>query len=135
MLFLCTHNSARSILAEAIANHLGKGKIKAYSAGTNPSKVKENTIKVLQEVGIPTEYLYSKEIDEFLSQHFDYVITTCDDAKENCPYFPNADNRIHWSLNDPSDVEGPDEKKLEAFRATREEINKRIQNLLAKLEI
>jgi len=102
LLFLCTHNSARSQVAEAVARHLGNGKVEAFSAGTHPSRVHPDAIAVLQGHGIETEGLRSKSLAEFQQGGFDYVITVCDHARDVCPVFPGAEAQLHWSFPDPS---------------------------------
>lgn len=122
VLFICTHNSNRSQIAEALLNYLYPDKYEAYSAGTQPSKVNEYAIKVLKEVGIDISKNRSKHIEEFKDEVFDYVVTVCDTAKETCPFFPNAKEFIHKSFYDPSGFIGTEEEKLEKFRILREEI-------------
>lgn len=122
VLFICTHNSNRSQIAEALLNNLYPDKYEAYSAGTQPSKINEYAIKVLKEVGIDISNHKSKSIEEFRNDFFDYVVTVCDSAKETCPFFPNAKKFLHNSFYDPSGYIGPEEEKLEKFRILREEI-------------
>jgi len=122
ILFLCTHNSARSQLAEALTNHFFKDTIRAYSAGTEATRVNPFAVTVLQERGVDTSVLYSKKVDEFRGKAFDLVVTVCDNAQKNCPFFPGAKNVIHRPFSDPSAIQGTDEEKLAAFRASREEI-------------
>lgn len=122
VLFICTHNSARSQMAEGIMNALYGDKFQAFSAGTNPSKVNPLAIEVLKEIGIDISYHRSKSIDEFKGETFDYVVTVCDNAKENCPYFPGGKKYVHRGFMDPASVEGTYEEKLSAFRKVRDEI-------------
>lgn len=134
VLFLCTHNSARSILAEAILNHMGKGRFKAYSAGSSP---RENqtpnplALQTLERAGISTEGLRSKTWDIFAlpdAPHMDLVITVCDNAAgEVCPFWPGQPATAHWGYADPSEVLGSDEVKLEAFRQTLHQIKRRLE--------
>ncbi|MEN3013483.1 MAG: arsenate reductase ArsC [Endomicrobiia bacterium] len=124
VLFICTHNSNRSQIAEALLNHLYPEKYEAYSAGTQPSKVNEYAVTVLKEIGIDISKSRSKHIDEFKNEVFDYVVTVCDSAKETCPFFPNAKEFIHKSFCDPTEYVGPNDEKLEKFRTLREEIKK-----------
>lgn len=137
VLFLCTHNSARSILAEAMLNHLGQGKFKAYSAGSSPRENQQpnpRALQVLQSAGIATNYLRSKNWDEFAkpdAPHMDLVITVCDNAAgEVCPYWPGQPATAHWGYPDPSDAQGTDEERLAAFRNTLYMIQKRLQILV-----
>jgi len=122
VLFICTHNSARSQMAEGIMNALYGYKFQAFSAGTNPSKVNPLAIEVLKEIGIDISHHRSKSIDEFRGETFDYVVTVCDNAKENCPYFPGGKKYVHRGFMDPASVEGTYEEKLSAFRKVRDEI-------------
>ncbi len=134
VLFLCTHNSARSILAEALLNHLGKGRFKAFSAGSTPrenQKPNPLALETLKKAGIATEGLYSKSWDEFGkadSPRMDLVITVCDNAAgEACPYWPGQPATAHWGYADPSAVEGGEDKQREAFRQTLHLIRKRLE--------
>jgi protein-tyrosine-phosphatase len=133
VLFLCTHNSARSILAEAILNHSSNGKFKAFSAGSSPKenqKPNPMAIAVLESSGISTAGLTSKSWDVFAlpdAPHMDLVITVCDNAAgEVCPFWPGQPATAHWGYPDPSEAEGDDAKKLEAFRQTMYAIKRRI---------
>ena len=134
VLFLCTHNSARSILAEATLNHMGKGKFKAYSAGSSP---RENqtpnplAIVTLERAGISTAGLRSKSWDDFAgpdAPSMDLVITVCDNAAgEVCPYWPGQPATAHWGYADPSEAVGDDAVKLEAFKQTLFQIKRRLE--------
>ena len=126
VLFVCTHNSARSQLAEALLGRLGGGDFEVHSAGTEAARVNPYAIRVLAEQGIDWTGATSKTIDGFLGQRFDHVITVCDRARETCPYFPGSTSTLHWGLDDPSDVGGTDEERLEAFRRTAAEIAERL---------
>ena len=126
VLFVCTHNSARSQLAEALLGRLGGGDFEVHSAGTEATRVNPYAIRVLAEQGIDWTGATSKTIDGFLGQRFDHVITVCDRARETCPYFPGSTSTLHWGLDDPSDVGGTDEERLEAFRRTAAEIAERL---------
>ncbi|MGA0571016.1 arsenate reductase ArsC [Variovorax sp. VNK109] len=137
VLFLCTHNSARSILAEATLNDLGKGRFKAFSAGSSPrenQKPNPMALQVLERAGISTQGLSSKSWDEFGkpdAPHMDLVITVCDNAAgEVCPYWPGQPATAHWGYADPSEVEGTDEQRLEAFRQTLHAIRRRMELLV-----
>ena len=145
VLFLCTHNSARSILAEAILNHIGRGRFKAYSAGSSPRDNQQPNplgLQVLQNAGIATEGLHSKSWDEFAlpdAPHMDLVITVCDNAAgEVCPYWPGQPATAHWGYADPSAGDGTDPQKLEAFRQTLLALKRRLELMVslptAKLE-
>lgn len=129
-LFLCTHNSARSQMAEGILHWRSQGKIQVFSAGTEPGQVHPLAVQVLAEMGIDIRDHWSKHLNEFLDQEFDYIITVCDRARENCPVFPGAPHMIHWSFADPAEVSGPDDKKYLAFKETAIQLNTRIGYLL-----
>ena len=134
VLFLCTHNSARSILAEALLNHLSKGKFKAFSAGSSPAENQTPNpmaIATLEKASISTEGLSSKSWDVFAvpdAPHMDLVITVCDNAAgEVCPYWPGQPATAHWGYADPSEMGGTDEQKLEAFKQTLHQIKRRLE--------
>lgn len=138
VLFLCTHNSARSILAEATLNHIGGGRFRAFSAGSSPRDNQRPNplgLQVLQTAGIDTEGLRSKSWDEFAAPgapEMDLVITVCDNAAgEQCPYWPGHPATAHWGYPDPSDVRGGDEQRLQAFRHTLHAIRRRLDLLVA----
>lgn len=122
VLFICTHNSARSQIAEGLLNTFYGDDYTAMSAGTEPTQVSPYAIKVMEEVGIDLTTHHSKGMEPFLEQNFDYVITVCDHAKEVCPFFPGGKERIHKGFQDPALIEGPEEAKLSGFRQTRDEI-------------
>jgi len=133
VLFLCTHNSARSIMAEALLNHIGLGKFKAYSAGSSPrdnQKPNPMAIATLEHAGVSTEGLTSKSWDVFATPdapHMDLVITVCDNAAgEVCPYWPGQPATAHWGYPDPSETIGTDEQKLVAFKNTLHQIKMRL---------
>jgi arsenate reductase len=129
VLFLCTGNSARSQMAEALLRHIGGDDYEVYSAGTKPqSKVNPFAIEVLRERGIPTEGLYTKHAREFVQLEIDLVVTVCDNAKQTCPHFPGAKRMEHWSLEDPAAFQGTYDEILLVFRETRDEIEKRIRS-------
>jgi arsenate reductase len=145
VLFLCTHNSARSILAEAILNHIGQGRFQAYSAGSSPRENQQPNplgLQVLQNAGIRIDGLRSKNWDEFSkpdAPHMDLVITVCDNAAgEACPYWPGQPATAHWGYPDPSAGDGTEAHKLEAFRQTLHALHQRLALLVslpaAKLE-
>lgn len=121
-LILCTGNSARSQMAEGLLRHDGGAAFEVHSAGTKPSLVRPEAIAALREIGIDITSHWSKSVNDFAGQEFDYVITVCDNAKENCPYFPAKTRRIHFSFDDPAAVTGTDEERLAEFRRVRDEI-------------
>ena len=122
VLFICTHNSARSHIAEGLMNRLLGDTYEAYSAGTEPSQVNPLAIKTMAEIGIDISRHHSKSIEKFIKHEFDYVVTICDHANEVCPFFPGGKNRIHKGFEDPAAFEGNEEEKLEVFRRVREQI-------------
>jgi arsenate reductase len=137
VLFLCTHNSARSILAEAILNHIGQGRFQGYSAGSSPRDNQQPNplgLQVLQHAGISTAGLRSKNWDEFAlpdAPHMDLIITVCDNAAgEVCPFWPGHPATAHWSYPDPSAGTGSDAEKAEAFRQTLHAIHRRLELLV-----
>ena len=121
VLFLCTHNSCRSQIAEGLLNTLYSNNYKAYSAGVEKTKVNPYASEVMKEIGIDLSKHYSKTVDEFKYENFDYVVTVCNTAKETCPFFP-GNKIIHKSFEDPSKVDGSIEDILDSFRKTRDEI-------------
>jgi arsenate reductase len=122
VLFLCTANSCRSQMAEGIANHFLGDMLEAASAGTGASSVNPRAIAVLREIGIDISNHHSKNMDEFVGQSFDYVITLCGDANEKCPLFFGGVQRTHLGFPDPMKVVGCEEEILSAFRRVRDEI-------------
>ena len=137
VLFLCTHNSARSILAEAILNHIGQDRFQGYSAGSSPRDNQQPNpigLQVLQHAGIATEGLRSKNWDEFAladAPHMDLIITVCDNAAgEVCPFWPGHPATAHWSYPDPSAGTGSDAEKAEAFRQTLHALHRRLELML-----
>ena len=122
VLFLCTHNSARSQMAEGILRDLYGDRFEVYSAGTEPSRVNPYAIKAMEELGIDISGNKSKSIDCFEGKHMDYVVTVCDNARESCPTFPGAVQTIHRAFTDPSKFRGKDEEILIGFREVRDEI-------------
>ncbi len=135
VLFICTHNSARSQMAEGIMNHFLGNNYSAYSAGTKPTFVNPFAIDVMKEIGIDISNHKSKSVFEFKGERFDYVVTVCDSAKENCPFFPGAKEYIHQSFEDPSSFEGTDEEKLIKFREVRDKIKDFILNRFKKEDL
>jgi arsenate reductase len=130
VLFLCTHNSARSQMAEGLLRHLAGDRFEANSAGTEATRVRPLAIRAMDEVGVDITGQKSKTLERYMEEPFDYVITVCDDANEACPFFPGAQNRLHWSLEDPSRAEGSEEERLAIFRRVRDEIREHIEQEL-----
>ncbi len=126
VLIVCTHNAARSQMAEALLRWMAGEAVEVHSAGTEPTTVHPLTVRVLEEVGIDASQLRSKSVDEFRDQVFDYVITVCDQAREQCPFIPGG-QQIHWSFPDPSAVDGSEEERLATFRQVRDAIAQRLR--------
>lgn len=126
VLFLCTANSARSQMAEAILGQVGGPRFDVESAGTEPQGVNAFTLQVLAEAGIDWSAATSKSFSQFRAGRFDYVITVCDRARQACPVFPGARQSLHWDIPDPAEVEGSNEDKAAAFRATYADLSRRI---------
>ena len=136
VLFLCTGNSARSIMAEVMLDHLGRGRFKAFSAGSHPSgKVNPFAIEAMEAAGLPTAGLRSKAWDEFAkagSPHMDFILTVCDNAAgEACPAWPGHPATAHWGVADPAAIEGSDDARREAFRSAAAILKRRIELLVA----
>ena len=127
ILFICTHNSARSHMAEGLVNALYGEHYEAHSAGTEPSQVNPLAIRVMTEIGIDISDHHSKGVEQFLDQEFDYVVTVCDHANETCPFFPGGKERIHNGFQDPSAQDGTEDEKLAVFRRVRDEIRRWIE--------
>ena len=122
VLFLCTGNSARSQIAEGLLRNYAGEAFEVASAGVAPTCVRSEAIEVMREIGIDVSNHRSKSVEEFAGQEFDYVITVCDNALEQCPVFPGKANRIHWSLEDPAVPAGDELARLAVFRRIRDEI-------------
>ncbi|MFX1309580.1 MAG: arsenate reductase ArsC [Promethearchaeota archaeon] len=132
LLFICTHNSARSQMAEGLINFFFSDEFEAFSAGTEVLFVQPQAIEVMQEIGIDISNHRSKHFREFYGVKFDLVITVCDNAKKVCPVFPGAKKMIHKSFKDPSNARGNEKEILEVFREVRDEILKWIKEFLIK---
>ena len=132
VLFLCTHNSARSQMAEGFLRAIAGDRFEAQSAGTERSSVHPLAIRAMAERGIDISTHTSKVYDSLKTQRWDYLITVCDDANERCPFVPGSVQRLHWSFEDPSRVPGSDEARLMAFRRIRDAIEKRLADWVGK---
>ena len=130
VLFVCTHNSARSQMAEGMVRAWGGGRFEAFSAGTEASAVRPEAIAVMREIGIDISGHTSKTILPFLGDEFAWVITVCDQAKESCPVIPGAAQQAHWSIDDPSEIEGSEKERLHAFRTARDTLRDRVHMFL-----
>ena len=126
VIFVCTHNSARSQMAEGMLRALGDDRFEAFSAGTEATRVRPEAIAVMDEIGIDISGQASKGIDRFVGEGFSWLITVCDEAKEACPTIPGVAQQAHWSIDDPSAVSGDDDARLTAFRAARDILRDRI---------
>jgi arsenate reductase (thioredoxin) len=132
VLFLCTHNSARSQIGEGMLRHLAGDRSEAMSASTEATHVRPLAVRVMDEVGRDISGQGSKTLERYLGQPLDYVITVCDEANEACPFFPGARQRLHWSLPDPAAAaEGTEEERLEVFRLVRNLLRGHIKEELA----
>jgi arsenate reductase (thioredoxin) len=127
VLFLCSHNSARSQIAEALLRQMAGDRFDVFSAGTEGTRVHPLAAQAMREIGVDISGQSSKTLDVFKDQHFDYVITVCDRANESCPTFPSDTERIHWSFADPTAATGTDEQRLRAFRQARDMIQQRLR--------
>ena len=127
VLFLCTHNSARSQMAEGLLRHLAGDRFDAYSAGTEATRVRPLAIRAMADLGVDISGQASKTLDRYLGETFDAVITVCDQANESCPVFAGAKQRLHWSFPDPSQATGSEEEQLGVYRSVRDAIRARIE--------
>jgi len=130
VLFICTHNSARSQMAEGLLRQLGGERFEVFSAGTEATHVRPLAIRAMTELGIDISQQFSKTLDRYLSEPFDEVITVCDTAAEACPVFPGAARRRHWSFEDPSKATGNEAEQLEVYRRVRDELRTWIEKEL-----
>jgi arsenate reductase len=116
VLFVCTGNSARSVMAEALLRQHGGERFEVYSAGTEPKGINPLTLRVLADAGIDASSARSKSVTEFAGQSFDYVVTVCDQARQTCPVFPGVHESLHWGYEDPAEATGTEEERLTVFR-------------------
>jgi arsenate reductase (thioredoxin) len=126
VIFVCTHNSARSQMAEGMLRTFAGDRFEAFSAGTEATRVRPEAITVMDEIGIDISGHASKSIEQFLGEEFSWLITVCDEAKEACPTIPGVGQQAHWSIEDPSAIEGDEATRLEAFRDARDIIRDRV---------
>lgn len=134
VLVLCTGNSARSQMGEGLFRAEGGDDYEIFSAGTRPSHVRPEAIAVMGEIGVDISRHRSKSVDEFDGQSFDYIVTVCDNARDNCPFFPGRGQRIHWSLEDPAAVQGSEGERLAAFRRIRDQLRERVKMFFREAE-
>lgn len=133
ILILCTGNSARSQMAEGLLKHMCQNEFEVFSAGTKPTVIRPEAIKVLREISVDISKNRSKSIAEFIKKEIDFVLTVCDNAKEDCPYFPAKTKIIHHSFADPANVEGDEGIRLAAFRQIRNQIQEYFNKTFIKI--
>lgn len=133
VMFVCTGNSARSQMAEGLARHFGEGRVEAYSAGMEPSRLNPFAVAVMQEKGIDISHQRSKAFEETLAHRMDIVVTVCGNADERCPVLPPEVKRLHWPLEDPGAAKGSEAEILAKFREIRDQIEARILELVRSL--
>ena len=132
VLFLCTHNSARSQMAEGLLRRLAGDRFEVASAGTEARGVQPLAVRAMAEIGIDLRGHTSKTLDRFLGEPWDYIVTVCDHANASCPVFPATVRRLHWSFEDPSAAAGSEEQRLAVFRRVRDEIKAQIETWLVR---
>ena len=130
VIFVCTHNSARSQMAEGMLRSWGGDRFEVFSAGTEATSVRAEAIQVMREIGIDISGQESKTLEPFLGQGFSWLVTVCDQAKEACPTLPGVVQQAHWSIDDPSAAEGDDEARLQAFRGARDALGGRVRDFM-----
>ena len=128
VLILCTGNSARSQMAEGLLRQLAGNRFEVFSAGTKPGTVRPEAIAVMNEIGIDISRHRSKHVDEFAGQHFDYMLTVCDNARESCPVYPVGTKQVHQSFEDPAAVRGSETERVDAFRRVRDQLAAYLKN-------
>ena len=134
VLVVCTGNSARSIMAEALLRRRGGGRLEVHSAGTEPKGLHPLTVQVLTEAGFDPSTFRSKPVSDYLGQSFDYVITVCDQARQACPVVPGAHETLHWGYEDPAAAAGTDEERLVVFRRVFTALGERIGQFMTVIE-
>jgi arsenate reductase len=132
VIFVCTHNSARSQMAEGMLRAWADDRFESFSAGTEATGVRPEAIEVMREIGIDISSHASKTLEPFLGQRFDWLVTVCDQAREACPTLPGVARQLHWSVDDPSAVETDDSMRLAAFRAARDDLAGRIRDFIGR---
>jgi arsenate reductase (thioredoxin) len=131
VLFVCTHNSARSQMAEAFLRQHGGDRFEAFSAGTEATSVRPEAVEVMNELGIDISAQHSKTVHGFLNERLDWAITVCDRARESCPTFPGAAQTAHWGFDDPAEATGSADERLAVFRRVRDEVEDRVRTFVA----
>jgi arsenate reductase (thioredoxin) len=136
VLFLCTGNSARSQIGEAMLRKYAGDRFEVHSAGLEPSVINPYTVRVLEEVGIDTSQQHAKPLDTYIGRvHFGYLITVCSKAEEKCPIFPGMGIRLHWPFEDPAAFEGSDAEKMVKFRQVRDQIEAKVKEWVQELAV
>jgi arsenate reductase len=130
VLFVCTGNSARSVMGEALLRAKGGDAFEVHSAGTEPKGVNPLTLRVLAEAGLDAPWARSKSVTEYLGQRFDYVITVCDEARQVCPVFPGVHESLHWGYEDPAAAEGTEDERIAVFRKVFTQMGERINQFV-----
>ena len=130
VLFICTHNSARSQMAEGLLRHWAGDRFEAHSAGTEVTTVRPEAVAVMAEIGIDISGQSSKHLVRYLGEAWDWVITVCDRARESCPVFPGAEQTSHWGVEDPSEADGSEDERLAVFRRVRDEMSGRLRSFI-----
>ena len=130
VLFVCTGNSARSVMAEALLRHKGGPEFEVHSAGTEPRGINPMTLATLAQAGIDASWARSKSVTEYLGQRFDYVVTVCDQARQVCPVFPGVQESLHWGYEDPAEATGTEDERLAVFRRVFIQIGERINQFI-----
>ncbi len=130
VLFVCTGNSARSLMAEGLVRHKGGAAFDVHSAGTEPRGVNPLTLRVLAEAGIDASWARSKSVDEYLGELFEYVVTVCDEARQVCPAFPGGNNALDWGYQDPAEAQGTEDERLVVFRRVFIQLGERISQFV-----
>ena len=131
VLFLCIHNSARSQMAEGLLRQLAGDRFDVFSAGIEAASLRPEAVAAMKELGLDISTQRSKSVDEYTGKPFDVVVTTCDEAKEACPLFPGARRMLHWNVPDPAAVDGDPGDRAVAFRAAREMLRQKIQDVFS----
>ena len=132
VLFLCTHNSARSQMAEGLLRAAAGDRFRVDSAGTAATAVRPEAIEAMREVGIDISGQASKSLERFLGEHIDWLVTVCDQAREACPTLPGVAQQLHWNIEDPAAVHGDEAQRMAAFRAARDDLARRIEDFLSQ---
>jgi arsenate reductase len=130
VLFVCTGNSARSVMAEALVRQKGGSNFEVHSAGTEPRGINPLTLKVLAEAGIDASWARSKSVTDYLGRQFDYVVTVCDEARQVCPVFPGVHESLHWGYEDPAEADGSEDERLAVFRRVFIQLGERINQFV-----